>query len=100
MEQREMTAFETRITAVTVVPVGSPIYVEMATKIEIVDEAAGEFVEVKQCRGQPGDTGSVLIAPDEWPAVRKAIDKMIGECRSEEKTGCASNGTNEERTDK
>lgn len=78
-----MTAFETRITAVTVVPVGSPIYVEMATKIEIVDEAAGEFVEVKQCRGQPGDTGSVSIAPDEWPAVRKAIDKMIGECRSE-----------------
>jgi len=79
-----MTDFETRTTALTVVPVGSPIYVEMATKIEIVDEAAGEFVEVKQCRGRPNDSGSVLIAPEEWPAIRKAIDKMIRACRGEQ----------------
>ena len=76
--------WETRVTAVTVAPVGQPIYVEMATEIKIVDEAAGEFVEVKQCRGRPNDTGSVLIAPEEWPTMRKAIDKMIGACRGEQ----------------
>ena len=73
--------YETRTTALTVAPVGEPTFSEMATTIGICDEAAGEFVEVKQ-RGRV-DIGKIQIYPEEWPALRDAIDRMVAECRSE-----------------
>lgn len=69
--------YETRTTRITVAPEGEPTFSEMATHIEIDDEAAGEFVSVTQ----PGGAGGIKICPQEWPAIREAIDKMIGECR-------------------
>ena len=70
--------YETRVTCMTVLPDGEPIFCEGATKIEIDDHAAGEYVVVSQC----GDNeGKVQIEPDSWPAIRKAIDRMIGKCR-------------------
>jgi len=39
--------FETRVTAITVCRNGDPLFSESATLIEIVDEAAGEFVVVR-----------------------------------------------------
>lgn len=73
--------YETRVTALVVLPVGQPTFSEMATTVEIADEAAGEFVEVKQ-RGRI-DIGKIQINPEEWPALRAAIDRMIAECRFE-----------------
>lgn len=64
-----------------VVPVGQPAYSEMATTVEIVDEAAGEFVEVVQ-HGRT-DIGKIQISPEEWPPLREAVDRMIKECREE-----------------
>ena len=75
--------YETRVMALLVVPVGQPAYSEMATTVEIVDEAAGEFVEVVQ-HGRT-DIGKIMINSEEWPALRSAIDRMIKACR-EEKT--------------
>ncbi len=46
-----------------------------STIVEIVDEGGGEFVVVKQT------TGEVRIDPGEWPAIRKAINRLIKECR-------------------
>ena len=70
--------YETRVTCMTVLPDGEPIFSEAATRIEIVDEAAGEYVVVSQC----GDNeGKVQIEPDNWPEIRIAIDAMIKECR-------------------
>lgn len=73
--------YETRVTALVVLPVGQPTFSEMATTVEIADEAAGEFVEVKQ-RGRI-DIGKIQINPEEWPALREAIDRMIAGCRCE-----------------
>lgn len=73
--------YETRVTKLVVLPVGEATYSEMATEIEICDEAAGEFVEVVQ-HGRV-DIGKITINPEEWPAIRGAIDRMIAECRSE-----------------
>ena len=73
--------YETRTTALTVAPVGEPTFSEMATTVEICDEAAGEFVEVKQ-RARV-DIGKIQIYPEEWPALRDAIDRMVAECRDE-----------------
>jgi hypothetical protein len=50
----------------------------LATDIEIVCEGAGEFVEVKQ---PPEEFGKVQIAPEEWPAIREAIDCAVKLCR-------------------
>ena len=74
--------FEKRITAVTVCKKGEPIFSDYATRVEIVDEAAGEFVEVSQAGREGG--GKIAIASDEWPALRDAIDELIAACRDQE----------------
>lgn len=73
--------YEHRVTQITVVPEGENLYSEMATQIQIVDEPAGEFIEVSQ-ETRP-DLGKIQISPEEWPTLRDAIDKMIAGCRSE-----------------
>lgn len=73
--------YETRVTKLVVLPVGQATYSEMATEIEICDEDAGEFVEVAQY-GRI-DIGKIQINPEEWPALRDAIDRLIAECRGD-----------------
>lgn len=68
----------TRTIEIMVLPEGEPIFSEHGTNIKIDDEAAGEFVIVTQHhRTESG----IAIDPREWPTIRGAIDKMIGECR-------------------
>lgn len=69
----------TRITRLTVLPPGAPLFSEMATDVLIDDEAAGEFVVVSQ-EGRVG-AGKISIDPAEWPALRDAIERMINECK-------------------
>lgn len=73
-----MSEYETRAIKIVVAPKGSPIFSELATTVEICDEAGGEFVEVAQ--SQPG-CGKILIEAAEWPAIRDAIEKMLANCR-------------------
>jgi hypothetical protein len=56
-----------------VLPEGEPIFSEQATTIEIIDEAAGEFLQVQQ--------GEVGITVDEfnWPEIKRAIDEAFAE---------------------
>jgi len=58
------------------------LFHESATSIEIVDEAAGEFLEVRQCNEDY--EGTIKIDVHEWPTLKAAIDKMIKECRNHE----------------
>ena len=76
-----MTDYETRTIAMAVSPKGQPIYSEMTTEVRIVDESGGESVEVEQ-EGR-ADVGKIMINPEEWPALRGAIDRMIADCRSD-----------------
>jgi hypothetical protein len=76
-----MTDYTTRITAMTVNAAGEALFSEMATEIRIVDEAAGEFVEVDQ--SARSDMGKISIDPEEWPTLRAAIDQMIDGCAKE-----------------
>ena len=71
-----------RITQITLVPEGEPIFSENAFVIEINDDAGGEFLSVKSHEEQCRD-GEIRINPSEWPALRDAIDRMIKECREE-----------------
>jgi hypothetical protein len=76
-----MTNYEMRIIKIVVAPKGEPIWSEQATQIEIVDEAAGEFVKVTQEGGHTDLAKSICFGPDQWVTIREAIDDMIAKCR-------------------
>ena len=74
-----MTDYKIRTTQIMVHPATDDSTLsEMATTVSIDDEGGGEYVKAEQT-----NTGSILINPDEWPAIREAIDRMVSECRSE-----------------
>ena len=66
-----------RITQITVLPPGESIFSELATTITIEDQSDGEYVMVKNQRD--GEPHSIDFVLDEWPYIREAIDRMIGE---------------------
>lgn len=59
------------------------MYSEMTTTVEIDDEVGGEFVVVSQ-EGRD-DIGKIAINPEEWPALRAAINRMVKACQPEVK---------------
>lgn len=71
---------ETRITRWHVLPPKAALFDEQAISIEIEDEAGGEFVKICQTTDsvQPGE---IRLNPEEWPALREAIDRAVAECR-------------------
>ena len=71
----------TRVTEIAVVPEHEMLTSELTTHVRIVDEGAGEFVEVAQ-HGRT-DIGKIQINPDEWQALRDTIDQMIPLCQPE-----------------
>jgi len=71
-----------RVVSVVVLPEGDPLFSEMATRVDIVDEAGGEFVKVSQTVCRADADGAIFFDPKEWPALRQAIDRMVVECRS------------------
>jgi hypothetical protein len=75
---------DVRVLELIVMPKGQPTYSEMATRIEIDDEAGGEYVKLTQYAGHTDLSKSIAIDPDEWPKIRECIDYMISECRTEQ----------------
>lgn len=74
-----------RITKITILPEGEPIFSEMATHIEVEDEAAGEYLIVSQDGGHVDrKPNSISISPEEWPKIKAAIDKMMESLREDE----------------
>lgn len=69
---------ETRVTQIVVCPPGEQLFSEMATTVQIQDEAAGEFVEVSQ---SGPEMGKIWVNPEEWPALRAAINRLMRQCR-------------------
>ena len=70
-----------RITRLSVLPAKEPLFSERCTNVSIVDEAAGEFLEVEQqsaCTDAKSQT--IQISPEEWPALKQAIEQMLAEC--------------------
>jgi len=68
--------YETRTTKIIVGVKGEQVFSDSITEIEILDEAAGEFVEISQ------DDKKLRFDVDEWPHVRAAINKMVKLCRN------------------
>lgn len=75
--------YQRRTLVIAVKPTTEPIFSDRCTRIEIADEAAGEFVTVSQLAN---DNRPIRIDPDEWPAIRDAIEHMIDEIKRHERT--------------
>jgi len=67
---------EHRPLAVIVLPDSETIFHEQATRIEIDDQGAGEYVVIRQYEG-----GKITVDPAEWPLLRAAINRMVRQCR-------------------
>jgi hypothetical protein len=68
--------YETRVTRLTVNVIDEPIFSEMATHIQIEDEAAGEFISVHQ-QSDHAKAGVVNITAEEWPHIKAAIEQLL-----------------------
>lgn len=62
-------------------PPDEPIFDERGYWVKIDDESGGEYVVLRsnECSAAAGE---VKIDPADWPALRSAIDTMIGECKN------------------
>ena len=73
-----MSPIITLTTKLCVVPSGKPIYDEAATTVGLDDEGGGLFVVIRQ--EESLSTNEVKINPEEWPAIRAAVNRMVREC--------------------
>ena len=70
---------KSRVTQIIVLPEDEPIFSERGYTITIKDESAGEYIEIEDHQ----EESKVAINPEEWPAIRAAINKMVKKCRNE-----------------
>ena len=66
-----------RITQITVLPEGEPIFSDRAFNVTLADEAAGEFLRVTSLM----DEGNITVEYEEWEMLRFVIDKMFDEIK-------------------
>lgn len=71
-----MDHMETRVTAISVGPEGANTMDDHVTLVQIENEG-GEYVTLQNVDGR----GIVAINPEEWPAIRRAVNRLIRDCR-------------------
>lgn len=70
--------YTSRITQITVLPVGDPIFSERATVVSLDDESGGEFITVKQQMDTTAEKDqTVAFDLEEWEEVKGVIDQMF-----------------------
>lgn len=73
-------AYAVRLTRLSVLPPKEPLFSEQGAHITIVDEAAGEYLEIEQQSGS-GDVKAqtIMVTPEEWPALKQAVETLLAE---------------------
>lgn len=66
-----------RTTKLTITPNGDPIFSERGFTVEIDDEAAGEFIVVRE--NDAPITGGIRIEPEQWEEIRQAIETLLAD---------------------
>lgn len=66
--------YAVEVLSLIVKPVEAPVYSDLATVVAITDESGGPFVEITQ--PSIGE-GSIRIDPEEWPAIKQAVDSLM-----------------------
>lgn len=70
-----------RITKMSITPEDCALFEYAATHVAIDDQAGGEYVTITQCVEDEHGANVICINPNEWPAIRAAVNKLIKECR-------------------
>jgi hypothetical protein len=78
--------YETLTKSVLVLPQGESIFSDRATETGIEDEAAGLFLTITQRPDNRDQT--IRIDAEEWPHMRRALDKFAGMCRTRNARDC------------
>ncbi len=69
-----------RVTRLSVMPPKQPLFSEQCTHITIVDEAAGEYLEIEQQSGSNDvKVQTVTVTPEEWPTLKQAVETLLAE---------------------
>jgi hypothetical protein len=76
--------YKIRKTQWHVVPAGMALCDKFVTRVEVVDEADGEFVEVSQ------EDGKLRFDPEEWSVVQEAIARAFASIQDEGEQADAS----------
>jgi hypothetical protein len=67
-----------------VLPAKEPLFSEQCTNVSIVDEAAGEFLEIEQQSGRTdAKSQTIQVSPEEWPALKQAIEQLLADCETQ-----------------
>ena len=76
----DCSAYVVRVTRLSVLPLKEPLFSEQCTHVTIVDEAAGEYLEIEQQSGSSdAKHQTIIVAPDEWPALKQAVETLLSE---------------------
>ena len=76
--------FRVRITRLSILPPQEPLFSEQCTHVTIVDEAAGEFLEIEQQSGRTdAKSQTIQVSPAEWPALKQAIEQLLADCETQ-----------------
>jgi len=80
--------FRVRVTRLSVLPNKEPLFSEQCTNISIVDEAAGEFLEIEQQSGRTDvKSQTIQVTTEEWPALKEAIERLLADCETQNADG-------------
>jgi hypothetical protein len=78
-----------RTTQLTIAPQGEPIFHEEAIIMTIVDEAAGEYIEIERCFDGASKDQKISLMASEWPVFKKAVDILFNEIAEHEELQAA-----------
>jgi len=70
-----MRKFNARITKITILPEGTPIFGVEAIHVTVADEAAGEYISIEQITEQSDN--KIGFEKEAWPLLKKAIQTIV-----------------------
>lgn len=80
-----MTNFKIRVTRLSILTEGATLFSERCTHVSIEDYAAGEFIQIEQQSGSKDvEAQTICIDPEEWPMLKRAVDRLAGDIRGNE----------------
>lgn len=91
MKDEQNPTYGIRVTRLSVAPPGEPLFGEHCTHFELQNEAAGEYIEIRQQGGHVDDSRAAVVTPEEWPAFREAIERLLEEIRTAESAKVSRN---------
>jgi len=76
-------AYTVRVTRLSVLPPKESLFSERCTHVTIVDEAAGEYVEIEQQSAHVDvKPQKIDVTPEEWPALKRAVSRLLADIQN------------------